>query len=261
MPRVEVYLSRVLKLLVFDLDGTLADTRHDLALSVNHALRASGHAPLPLTTVIGFVGDGARNLIQRSLAAANHSLAAANRGFAAAVPAKGHAGPGAVPEHEVEAALKAFMEHYAAHCLGETEAYPGVKDSLRKLSGYSKAVLTNKPAAPARTILAGLELAGHFRHVLGGDNPHGRKPDPAGLAHIMSAEDAAPEETVLIGDGLQDLQAARNAGAHFLGFLGGMGSAEALLAAGPEAVFEDMNRLPEALAALEAKLITAGGRI
>ena len=71
MPRVEVYLSRVLKLLVFDLDGTLADTRHDLALSVNHALRASGRAPLPLATVIGFVGDGARNLIQRSLAAAS----------------------------------------------------------------------------------------------------------------------------------------------------------------------------------------------
>lgn len=249
MPRVEVYLSRVLKLLVFDSDGTLADTRHDLALSVNHALRACGHAPLPLSAVIGFVGDGARNLIHRSLAAAGSPTEHA-----------GEASLRAVPENEVDAALKLFMEHYGAHCLGETEAYPGVKASLDKLSGYAMAVLTNKPADPARTILAGLELAGHFRHILGGDNPHGRKPSPAGLKHIMSAEDAAPGETVLIGDGVQDMQAARGAGAHFLGFLGGMGSAEALRAGNPEAVFEDMNRLPEALAALEAKLTTAGDR-
>ena len=161
----------------------------------------------------------------------------------------------------MDAALNTFMEHYSTHCLGETAAYSGVKASLEKLPGYAKAVLTNKPAAPARTILAGLELAGHFRLVLGGDNPHGRKPDPAGLEHIMAAEKAAPGETVLIGDGIQDLRAARNAGAHFLGFLGGMGSAEALRSENPEAVFEDMNRLPEALAALEAKLTTAGDRI
>lgn len=250
MPRVEVYLSRVLKLLVFDLDGTLADTRHDLALSVNHALRASGRAPLPLSAVIGFVGDGARNLIQRSLAAA--SLGAAARGADAV---------GAAADDPVDAALNTFLEHYAAHCLVETAAYSGVKASLDKLTGYAKAVLTNKPAAPARTILAGLGLADHFRLVLGGDNPHGPKPDPAGLVHIMAAEKAAPEETVLIGDGIQDLRAARNAGAHFLGFLGGMGSAEALRSENPEAVFEDMNRLPEALAALEAKLKTSGGRI
>lgn len=245
MPRVEVYLSRVLKLLVFDLDGTLADTRHDLAQSVNHALRASGHAPLPLSTVIGFVGDGARNLIQRSLDAA----------------VKGAAPDIAAPDIEVDTALTAFMEHYAAHCLGETSAYPGVKASLERLPGYAKAVLTNKPAAPARTILAGLGLADHFTLLLGGDNPHGRKPDPAGLEHIMASAKAAPDETVLIGDGIQDLRAARNAGAHFLGFLGGMGSAEALKSENPEAVLEDMNRLPEALAALEAKLITAGGRL
>jgi phosphoglycolate phosphatase len=265
MPRVEVYLSKVLKLLVFDLDGTLADTRHDLAFSVNHALRACGHAPLPLTAVIGFVGDGARNLIHRSLAAARGGSAAPGSG-SGSVPGsvKGLESKvllGAVPENEVDAALKIFMEHYKSHCLGETQAYPGVKASLDKLSGYAKAVLTNKPAAPARAILSGLELAAHFRHVLGGDNPHGRKPSPAGLKHIMSAEDAAPGETVLIGDGVQDMQAARGAGAHFLAFLGGMGSAEALLAGNPGDVFEDMNRLPEALAALEAKLITAGARI
>ncbi len=250
MPRVEVYLSRVLKLLVFDLDGTLADTRHDLALSVNHALRASGRSRLPLATVIGFVGDGARNLIQRSLAAAGDAQGAVPEGAMDAVDTV----------DAVDAVLNSFLEHYAAHCLGETAAYPGVKPSLDRLAGYAKAVLTNKPAAPARTILAGLGLAHHFRLVLGGDNPHGRKPDPAGLEHIMAAENAAPEETVLIGDGVQDLRAARNAGAHFLGFLGGMASAEALKSENPESVFEDMYRLPEALAALEAKLTTAGAR-
>jgi phosphoglycolate phosphatase len=231
---VEVYLSKVLKLLVFDLDGTLADTRTDLAVSVNHALGKVGRPPLPLESVVAFVGDGARNLLTRSLDAA---------AAAQAVPVR----PG-----EIDAALEAFLEHYRVHCLGETAAYPGVESSLEKLSGFRKAVLTNKPVAPARTILSGLKLAAHFNQVLGGDNPYGQKPDPAALRHIMQAEGARSEETVLIGDGVQDLRAARAAGTRFLGFLGGMGSPAALRAERPEAVFDDMRRLPEALAALEA---------
>ena len=234
MPRVEVYLSRVLKLLVFDLDGTLADTRQDLAISVNHALGLVGYSPLPLETVVGFVGDGARNLLTRSLIASG-----------AAMDGRPRSG-------EIDEALAAFLEHYRTHCLAETRTYAGVQSSLEKLAGYPKAVLTNKPEAPARAILEGLGLASHFRLVVGGDNPYGQKPDPAGLQHIMAAEGAAPESTLMIGDGVQDLQAARRAGAHFLGFLGGMGSPAALLAANPEATFDDMYRLPKSVLAMDA---------
>jgi phosphoglycolate phosphatase len=266
-PRVEVYLSRVLKLLVFDLDGTLADTRLDLALSVNHALAAVGYDPLPLGTVVGFVGDGARNLLMRSLDAAGKPVGSPIAGGGTGADgirgsiagSDGGTSDGRSGEI-IEEALAAFLAHYQAHCLGATAAYPGVKASLEKLSRYSKAVLTNKPEAPARTILAGLELAGHFNRILGGDNPHGPKPDPAALRHIMESEGASPSETVLIGDGVQDLHAARRAGTRFLGFLAGMGSPEALRAGNPEATFDDMNRLPEALAALEAATPPSGDR-
>jgi 2-phosphoglycolate phosphatase len=238
-PRVEVYLSKVLKLLVFDLDGTLADTRHDLAASVNHALVRVGRSALPLETVVGFVGDGVRNLITRSL---------------------GASGDGETGGDEVDSTLAAFLEHYRSHCLESTKVYAGVPESLERLSGYRMAVLTNKPEEPARTVLAGLGLSRHFNLILGGDNAFGPKPDPAALRHIMASEAAEPGETAMIGDGLQDLRVSRRAGARFLGFLGGMGSPADLLAGNPDAVFEDMRALPDAVAELEARMTTAGGR-
>lgn len=221
----------MLKLLVFDLDGTLADTGSDLAVSVNQALSLVGHSPLPLDTLIGFLGDGAQTLITRSLMAS---------------------GDGETSAGEIESALESFLEHYRDHCLGATKVYPGLIASLESLSGRRKAVLTNKPDEPARRILAGLGLAGHFVHVVGGDNPYGKKPDPTALKHIMEAEGVLPEETLMIGDGLQDLKVARRAGARFLGFTGGMAPQAALLRENPESVFQDMSALPKAVAALEA---------
>lgn len=237
----------MLKLLVFDLDGTLADTRRDLAASVNAALAAIGRAPLPVETIVGFVGDGARNLLTRSLAAA--------------LEAEGNPPASATAPATVDAALEAFLAHYREHCLIETRAYPGLAQALDRLSGYRKAVLTNKPGAPAARILKGLGMSGHFGHVFGGDNPFGQKPDPAALRKLMELESARPEETVMIGDGVQDLRAARRAGARFLGYLDGMGPPAALLAEGAEATFASMAELPAAVAALEAKgLAAAGGR-
>ncbi|HKP96831.1 MAG TPA: HAD-IA family hydrolase [Fibrobacteria bacterium] len=229
----------MLKLLVFDLDGTLADTSHDLAVSVNHALTLAGHSPLPLGTVVGFLGDGARTLITRSLMAS---------------------GNGETSAGEIDGALEAFLEHYRDHCLEATQAYPGVPASLEKLSAYRKALLTNKPDAPAGKILAGLGLAGRFVRVVGGDNPFGKKPDPGALRQIMEQEGVGPEETLVIGDGLQDLQVAKRAGTRFLGFIGGLAPREALLKENPEAVFEAMADLPRAIAALAARPGERGGR-
>jgi phosphoglycolate phosphatase len=224
----------VLKLLVFDLDGTLADTRLDLAESVNAALARVGRSPLPIATVVSFVGDGARNLITRSLMAS---------------------GDGRPDAAEIDATLEAFLAHYQDHCLGATRAYAGVDAALDRLSGYRKAVLTNKPGAPARKVLEGLGLARHFVHVFGGDNPYGQKPDPAALRKLMEMENARPGETAMIGDGVQDLRAARRASTRFLGFLSGMAPREALEAESPEATFAAMADLPAAVDAL-----AAGGR-
>lgn len=229
----------MLKLLVFDLDGTLADTREDLAQSVNHALGTAGLPALPLDRVMAKVGNGARNLI---LGSVEESLA---------VPGAPRDGAG---EALVERVLGAFLSHYDEHCLDRTLPYPGVGSSLRKLEGYRKAVLTNKPTAPAVRILEGLGLAACFDPIIGGDNPHGRKPDPGALNWLMAKLDVSPRATAVIGDGVQDARAARLAGASLIGFLGGIAPRSALLAESPDAVVETMATLPEAVARLEARL-------
>lgn len=204
----------------------------DLCNSVNHSLVRSGRSPLPPPAVVAAIGDGARNLIGRCLIASD----------------------GGEPAPQVlDGVLSDFLEHYRVHCLEATRLYPGVEASLKELGAYRKAVLTNKPLEPARKILIGLGIDGFFGQVLGGDNPHGRKPDPAALLHILAAENVLPEEAVMIGDGVQDLQAARRAGIHFLAFLNGMGPRQALLEPGAEGGLESMAGLPEALAAMDSR--------
>jgi len=231
-PGAEVYLSRVIKLLVFDLDGTLVDSRLDLANSVNHALVQAGYAAIPVEAIIGAVGDGARNLVERCLRTAQGGLSP--------LPA------------ETDAVLIAFLAHYQEHCLAETIAYPGVAAALEKLAGYRMAVLTNKPGRPAHRILGGLDLARHFEWILGGDNAFGQKPDPAALKHILSLAGVAPDQAAMIGDGVQDIKAARGAGIHFIGFMAGIGDRQTLLAEQPESILEDMQSLPAAVAALDS---------
>lgn len=233
----------MLKLLVFDLDGTLADTREDLWASVVFALQRAGLPSLPLGTVMDQVGNGARSLIRGSL---RHALAAASRQAGS---------PSSEPDDGlVEATLAAFLEHYREHCLVRTRAYPGVAEALERLGGYRMAVLTNKPGEPARRILEGLGLAGRFDAVVGGDNPHGKKPDPAGLLHLIAASGAAPAATAMIGDGVQDARAARRAGTALLGFMGGIAPPEDLRAETPDGEFAAMTELPDLVARLEARL-------
>jgi phosphoglycolate phosphatase len=150
--------------------------------------------------------------------------------------------------------LADFLSHYGEHCLERTAAYPGVAASLACLGGYRKAVLTNKPTTPARRILEGLGLASHFDLIVGGDNPHGKKPDPTALRWIMASLEAGPVNTAMIGDGVQDARAARAAGTSLIGFLNGIAPRDALLAEGPDASVESMEALPEAVAALERRL-------
>jgi phosphoglycolate phosphatase len=203
-----------LKLLVFDLDGTLIDSAQDLCNSVNATLTESGFNTLPDAAIAGFVGNGAPMLMRRSVALAS--------GVA----------PGEVDEEKLAKAYAFFLQYYREHKLDFTYAYEGVLDALKALHELhdtagglrrTMAVLTNKPVRPARGICEGLGLANYFLHIYGGDSFALKKPDPLGLRSLMEETGATPEETVMIGDSQVDVETARNAGAWALGCAFGFG--------------------------------------
>ena len=177
------------RLIVFDLDGTLVDSRRDLADSANLLLAGCGCGPLSEEAIGRMVGDGAATLVARAFAAS------------------GCAQP---PD-----ALDRFLSIYEARVLDYTRPYPGVEDVLGRLGPRATlAVLTNKPLPSTRRVLEGLGLARHFapQHVLGGDGPHPRKPDPSGLRHLTSLVNVDPRDTLMVGDSIIDWRTARAAG-------------------------------------------------
>jgi phosphoglycolate phosphatase len=176
-------------LLVFDLDGTLVDSRRDLAEAANALLEACGGATFSEARIGRMVGDGAATLVARAFAAS---------------------GIEAPPD-----ALDRFLSIYNSRLLRHTRPYPGMPDVLDALgAGAALAVLTNKPLAATREILQGLDLARHFppHAVLGGDGPFPRKPDPAGLQHLVAEAGVTPSATLLVGDSIVDWRTARAAG-------------------------------------------------
>lgn len=177
-----------MRLVVFDLDGTLIDSRRDLADAANAMIAEHGGLPLPEEAIGDMVGDGAAMLVRRALAAAAVD----------ADPAR---------------ALERFLALYEDRLLAHTVPYRGVMETLLGLAGrYSLAVLTNKPSHATERILEGLGLAAFFDRVIGGDTPLGRKPDPAGLLSAVRGAGAAPDATLLVGDSHIDLATARAAG-------------------------------------------------
>lgn len=176
-----------IRALVFDLDGTLIDSKQDLVLSVNATLRAIGREELPADLVASYVGSGAPVLISRALG-------------------------GSPDSEELQRALKYFLSHYEEHKLDNTRAYPGVREALVQLSGTPMAVLTNKPANISVRILEGLGLAQFFQVIYGGNSFATKKPDPLGANTALSDLKVSAREAAMVGDSEVDVQTARNAG-------------------------------------------------
>jgi len=191
-----------LKLLVFDLDGTLIDSAQDLCNSVNATLAEFDLAPLPDTVVAKYIGDGAMMLVRRALFGPDATV---------------------VDEDFLARAYAFFLDYYREHKLDFTYAYSGVLEALTALrtapdgSTRSMSVLTNKPVRPAQAICEALGLAPFFRNVYGGNSFAMKKPDPMGMRMLMDEAGALPEETVLIGDSEVDVATARNAGTWVIG--------------------------------------------
>ncbi len=185
--------------LIFDLDGTLIDSKLDLALAVNAVLAEMDREPLPHEQIFGYIGQGAPSLIARAL------------------------GDGAT-EEECRWGLEFFIQYYSLHKLDNTAPYPGVRETLDALSGMPMAVLTNKPVGASRGILQGLGLARNFRIIYGGNSFERKKPDPMGIETILREFAAAPAQVMVVGDSEIDVQTARNAGTWICGVTYGFGS-------------------------------------
>ncbi len=182
-----------IRLIVFDLDGTLIDSRRDLVTSVNAALVQFDRQPLPEEIIASYIGDGAGMLIRRALGD---------------------------PEDEslVDRALNAFLEYYREHKLDHTTVYQGVTASLDRLrDGRLMAVLTNKPVGASEQICSGLGLSSYFFQIYGGNSFPTRKPDPEGLHALMAEARVSPAETVMIGDSDVDILTAQRASAWSIG--------------------------------------------
>lgn len=173
--------------LIFDLDGTLIDSKRDLIHSVNAMLVEMGRETLHEDTIAGYIGRGAPQLVAQAL------------------------GDGA-GEEERGRALKFFLGYYEEHKMDSTSAYPGVPEALEELRGLPMAVLTNKPVRISVRILEALGLGKFFRAVYGGNSFQTKKPDPQGARKILTEFGASPNEAALIGDSEVDVQTARNAG-------------------------------------------------
>jgi phosphoglycolate phosphatase len=178
--------------LVFDLDGTLVDSRRDLADAANALIAERGGTPLPVDTVASMVGEGAALLVRRALTAAHVTQ---------------------VTRDDLDAALSRFLVLYDERLLAHTRLYDGTHEALQSLQArVPLALLTNKPQRPTERILDGLGIRAFFTWVVGGDTPHGRKPDPGGLQSLSAAAGATPRQTVMVGDSAIDLRTARAAG-------------------------------------------------
>lgn len=222
IPEKSVNIAPV-RLLIFDLDGTLIDSREDLANAVNATRLHMGLPPLDARLIASYVGDGAPVLMRRAL------------------------GP-EFSDEDIQRALEYFLNYYGEHKLDCTRPYPGVAEALERFAkaGLKMAVLTNKPVRISRAILEGLDLARYFFAVYGGNSFPEKKPHPIGVETLCREADVPPEHAMLVGDSAVDVRTARNAGVRVCGVTYGF-QPETLAAEPPDLMVDSLVELADRL--------------
>ena len=207
---------------VFDLDGTLVDSREDIVRATQFTLREHGARVLSASVIASFVGDGARVLLARAWK---------------------------LPETDpaLDAYLATFLDYYTAHAADFTRPMPGAIEALDALGAFPLALATNKPRRTTDAVLRELALAERFRCIVAGGDLPSNKPDPSVLQHVASALGVAPDALVMIGDGRQDIRAGKAVGAATIGVLGGFGTEEELVAAGADVILPSLHGAPAAV--------------
>jgi len=215
-----------IKLVIFDLDGTLVDSRLDLVHSVNAALRHIGRPQLPDHVIASYVGDGAPLLIQRAL------------------------GDEAADQAIIRKGLEFFLSYYREHKLDHTTVYPGIVEALATIQNSTNgrprkmAVLTNKPVNPSRAIVEALKLAPYFSQVYGGNSFATKKPDPEGALRLLEESGVPAEQAVMVGDSHTDVETGHNAGLWTVGVTYGF-APQTLADASPDVLVDHPRELAE----------------
>ena len=210
-----------IRFLIFDLDGTLVDSRQDLANSVNAMLQHFGRPPLPIDVVGSYVGDGAPMLVRRALG-------------------------DPVDEAFLQHALETFLSYYRKHMLDTTRVYDGIPEALRSVGDSGRramAVLSNKPVKPSRAIVDALGLGGFFTQIYGGNSFPTKKPDPFGAVTLLQEFGVAPAAAIMVGDSSNDVLTGRNSGMWTVGCTYGL-SPHTLEQAPPDVLIDHPSELP-----------------
>ncbi len=204
-------------LLIFDLDGTLIDSRKDIAASVNLTFRDLGLPEKPVELIYSYVGNGVRRLILDTVQSADPLL--------------------------IDRSLQIFEGHYLKHLLDDTILYPGMEEVLRHFDEKKKAVVTNKPLLYSTKIIEGLQVRAHFDLILGAEPIVQLKPHPEMILRTLDYLKVSPADAVMIGDSLNDIQAARSAGIKSCGVGYGLGNVEELKSGTPDFFAETVEEL------------------
>jgi len=175
-----------IKLILFDLDGTLVDTRQDITTALNHALKQYGMQELTVQDTVKMVGEGITRLIEKIL--------------------------GDEKLHMRDEIIKIFIEYYSEHLADYSREYPYVRETLEQLSGYKKAVISNKRESLSVELLKKLDLSKYFNLIAGSDTTPEKKPSPVPILHIMGKLETKPYESIIVGDSSYDIEAGKKAG-------------------------------------------------
>ena len=207
------------QLFVFDFDGTLVDTKKDIADSVNRTLKELELRTLDRETLYTFIGKGVNHLMTRSLEGTGYD--------------------------DLPRAIKIFMRHYEEHLMDQTDLFPNCRETLEHFAHKKNTILSNKPTHFITQILDALDCRAPFSTIIGGDLMPAKKPDPGGLLHILEQHRMPPEETLMIGDSLVDVATGKRAGVKTCGVTYGHAGRESLESAQPDWIIDDLSELKQ----------------
>ncbi len=204
-------------LLLFDVDGTLIDSRKDIVMAVNHTLSASGLPEKSFDTIVSYIGYGVRDLLRKSLETDT--------------------------EQRVNEALVIFEDYYKKHCADESKIYPGVSEVLDYFGKRKKVLVTNRNKKYAEITLERLGLRGYFVEIMGGDDEKCSKPEACQLNAMLEQFDVPKEKAIMIGDMAIDIAAGKNAGVHTCGVTYGIGKEEDIVREKPDYLINNISEL------------------